>query len=57
MDPNATLERMRAAQHSLRTRQASDPDHVQAFSEIADCAEALDGWLSRGGFLPDAWTR
>ena len=34
-------------------------DHHDAIADmrgdIADCVAALDGWLSNGGFLPDAW--
>lgn len=25
--------------------------------EFRDAFESLDGWLRRGGFLPDAWQR
>lgn len=43
MDIDAALER-------LRELAAADPD-----SEWAIAFEAMDGWLSRGGFFPDAW--
>lgn len=41
----------------------ADPDacasHYDTVSDlrgdIADCVEALDGWLTKGGFLPDDW--
>jgi hypothetical protein len=58
MDPNATLSTMREA-ISLCDR----TDIVPAFPKldvletIRDCAEALDQWLSKGGFLPDEWAR
>lgn len=55
MDPNATLDRMRAAIQSLYRPQAADPEHAQAFHEIADCAESLDRWLRMGGALPNDW--
>lgn len=41
MDPNAALE-------ALRLAVRSDEDSQAAF-------EALDEWLSKGGFLPAAW--
>jgi hypothetical protein len=43
MDPNETLRLMRdaLAEGDLET--------------VAEMAEALDGWISTGGFLPDAW--
>ena len=43
MDPNAAFERWREA---LRNH-----DRIEAL----DAAEALAGWLERGGFEPD-WT-
>ncbi len=43
MDPNATLESIR---RSLRDG---------AGSELVDDAEALDGWIMKGGFLPKDW--
>lgn len=42
MDPNETLRLMRLAVKD-------DLD------QLADLFEALDGWLSKGGFLPAAW--
>jgi hypothetical protein len=47
MDPNATLA-------AIRELLASDtPDVI----ELAELMEALDMWLSRGGFLPTDWER
>lgn len=43
MDPNETLRRLRAA--------FEDGDANGAL----DLFEALDEWLSEGGFLPTAW--
>lgn len=43
MDPNETLKSIR---HSL--------EHG-AGSELVDDAEALDGWIMKGGFLPREW--
>jgi hypothetical protein len=46
MDPNATLAQIReliAAGTKVDLEQA------------AELMTALDEWLSRGGFLPDAW--
>lgn len=54
MDPNACLMELREL-----TRMVNDGE---AFAErnlerIAELVEALDGWLSRGGFLPTVWQR
>lgn len=43
MDPNKALENLREALKS--------GEH----EESAEAAAALDEWLSKGGFLPDAW--
>lgn len=52
MDPDATLARIRKA---LAEREQADTDETanQAAHEAADAAEALVGWLARGGFPPD----
>lgn len=62
MDPNEALRELRAATLSARQQQDSDTDHEsfcvvsnRTVSEMINAAEALDGWLSRGGFLPGAW--
>jgi hypothetical protein len=55
MDPNAALEAMRDAFASLGRRLVGDPDHVDDLLTIAEHAQALDEWLSAGGFLPAAW--
>jgi hypothetical protein len=58
MDPNEALSNLRAAAErvnaSLDAEQPVDEDDAR---ELADAAQALDGWLSRGGFLPDGWKR
>ena len=43
MDPNETL-------HLMRTS-ADKGD----WESVAEHADALDRWLSEGGFLPEAW--
>jgi hypothetical protein len=45
MDVNSTLAELRA---ELR---ADSPD----VDRIAQLFEAMDGWLTRGGFLPSDW--
>jgi hypothetical protein len=50
MDPNEALIKAREA----LKRYCVSGDEAEA-SDLADAFEALDTWLSKGGFLPDAW--
>lgn len=52
MDPNETLKRIRTLIAALEAG-ARDPDGEAC--ELAEAWRALDGWLSKGGFLPAAW--
>jgi hypothetical protein len=60
MDPNEALRRIRqSADHirKLADQEGDDTEVALAFNGIAlaSYVTALDGWLSGGGFLPDAW--
>lgn len=64
MDPNTALANMRAAIAEYRRIADAGPSGLgqtialaQISTEIAESADALDGWVSRGGFLPSAWQR
>ena len=62
MDPNQALTDMRQALCDLRTlQQKTVLDQPFAFAdaadELANAFEALDRWLSRGGFLPRDWQK
>ena len=54
MDPTEALKKIRAIL-------ANGVDGCQvcgdAGRELADLVEGLDGWLSKGGFLPEAWNK
>jgi hypothetical protein len=49
MDPNETLDRIRKL--CRPEAREIDPDG----SDLSDHVEALDEWLTGGGFLPEAW--
>lgn len=49
MDPNATLAR-------LRTLAALAFPTLAEIIEMAELFDALDTWMSKGGFLPAAWS-
>lgn len=63
MDPNEALRMARKAQAEVmaltdRTGPLSADEEWRLRNAAGDLAEhfgALDGWLSRGGFLPAAW--
>lgn len=57
MDPNAVLEELRFAVSDYiiaSDNDSADAEH-DAAARMADCAEALDEWMSKGGFLPAEW--
>lgn len=60
MDPDRALANARAA--LARMRQYDDEcgaDYTpatEAADDLAEAFEALDGWLSKGGFLPKDWS-
>lgn len=55
MDPNANLDQMRRlAEYILGV---SNGMTKVAAENLAELVQALDGWLSHGGFLPEEWKR
>lgn len=55
MDPNEVLRLIRESVAELRN---SDDDNTLDGSQVGqlvDAIEALDEWLTKGGFLPSAW--
>ena len=54
MDPNQTLTEIRALAAHVAMTEEWDRDDAK---ELATLVQALDEWLSRGGFLPEAWER
>jgi hypothetical protein len=60
MDPNQNLKQQRelAAQIiRLRDKDAPHDQIADVADELAELVQALDGWLSRGGFLPSEWVK
>lgn len=54
MDPNALLAEIRDL--TKRSLELPTPSNIEDLHvELAEKVEALDEWLSKGGFLPDAW--
>jgi hypothetical protein len=57
MDPNATLARLRHMVESVQGGAYRESEAVANLDELTELVAALDGWLSRGGFLPSDWER
>lgn len=58
MDPNANLkEQLEQVQLLLYGKALSADDYVEVAGRLAELVEALDEWLSKGGFLPGRWER
>lgn len=53
MDPDATLRRVREI---IANMEAHDTT-TEELCELAQLVDALDQWLSGGGFLPVNWRR
>lgn len=56
MDPNATLAEMRRLVGRMLDDESEHVDSGDAV-RLAALLEALDGWITGGGFLPAAWRR
>lgn len=54
MDPNITLATLRQLIATAQTGSYEDPETL--LDELATAADDLDGWLSKQGFLPTAWS-
>lgn len=55
MDPNAALNKLRVSLDAYWKAEA-DSDEDAIVLDIIEAAEALDEWMSRGGFAPTDWT-
>jgi hypothetical protein len=52
MDPNAALKELR----QLAGRFEKGEDEPGDGARMGELFDALDDWLSRGGFLPQGWS-
>ena len=55
MDPDEALKRAREAAQRYKRNIPRDPP--VAADDLADAFEAIDSWLSNGGFLPQDWQK
>lgn len=56
MDPNAALEELRKLIETVMNDWDSDTA-TQTEVEMANLFAALDEWLTKGGVLPNQWSR
>jgi len=58
MDPDANLrEQLQLVKKIMRAVDKDKPVELDDVDRLVDLVDALDGWLSRGGFLPRRWER
>ncbi|MFI6867593.1 hypothetical protein [Nocardia sp. NPDC050406] len=61
MDPNTALTRIRELiieADALSASLCHDDSEVHSILyDLTEAVEGLDRWISRGGFLPECWTR
>lgn len=56
MDIDAALSQARSALAAIRRGEDSHGELMtDALADLVDAFEAIDDWLSKGGFLPSAW--
>jgi hypothetical protein len=56
MDPNANLaEQRRIAERLIMNQIGREQERLHDAARLAELVEALDEWITNGGFLPDAW--
>lgn len=54
MDPDECLKQIRQAL-LLMGEAESDAAYMTAASDLFNAVEAMDAWMSKGGFMPTAW--
>lgn len=56
MDPNAYLEEIRQLVNQQRDADVAENSLcASSVDRLAELVHALDEWIAKGGFLPDAW--
>lgn len=56
MDPNANLAEQKRIARRLLALDRPLVEIAADASRLAELVEALDEWITKGGFLPSAWT-
>ena len=56
MDPNEALKNAREAVQRYNNCNEHVLTRVKESEKLVEAFEALDGWISKGGFLPKDWS-
>jgi hypothetical protein len=56
MDPTANLQEQRRIIAQMLAEDSQEIDTGDAL-RLAELAQALDEWITKGGFLPEEWKR
>jgi hypothetical protein len=57
MDPNENLKEQVEIAKDILLPDASDMELEEKAVRLAELVVALDEWIQKGGFLPEAWKR
>ena len=57
MDPNEALRLARGVVEKFHQPDDDSETDLEDLRRLVEAFDALDGWLSRGGFLPEEWER
>lgn len=58
MDPNECLREIRELKMRLLAQDDNEEPHDPIdVARLLELVEALDGWITAGGFLPEAWKK
>lgn len=57
MDPNATVKELRELCEEIAEAldNGADAGDINAEARFVELFQGLDEWMSKGGFLPEAW--
>lgn len=57
MDPNENLKEQRKIVAEINAARDADADafDFDKVMRLADLVQAMDEWMTKGGFLPEAW--
>ena len=55
MDPDENIRKQLEIAMRITTEECTNEQIIQGACELAELVRALDGWITRGGFIPARW--